>query len=85
VRELVTLDTAEAQIHQQQWRQIDGIISPVEQEDPSLAKQSTMPATAVVVKILENGAGPRGEMSTGHKPSPRSDNKTPPNDTAKPN
>jgi hypothetical protein len=66
------------QIHRQEKEQIDGIITPTQQE-AMRSCQSERNAGHVSAGHV-GGTGPCGEMPTGHQPSPPPGSDTPPNE-----
>jgi hypothetical protein len=72
------------QIHRQERQQIDGIITPAQQEAMRSCQEQRHGVHGG--GHLGGGGGPCGEISVGHKPHPlQEEDETPPNETAKPN
>ncbi len=73
------------QIHQQERQQIDGIITPAQQEAMRSCQEERNGGHAGGGHVGGGHSGPCGEMSVGHKPNPQQEDETPPNQTDKPN
>jgi Spy/CpxP family protein refolding chaperone len=72
------------QIHQRERQQIDGIITPAQQEAMRSCQQERN-AGRGGGHVGGGHGGPCGEMSVGHKPNPQQEEETPPNEAPKPN
>jgi len=72
------------QIRQRERQQIDGIITPAQQE-AMRSCQEERNAGRSGGRVGGGHVGPCGEMSVGHKPNPQQEEETPPNEAPKPN
>jgi len=73
------------QIHQRERQQIDGIITPAQQEALRSCQEARNGGGHVGGHGGGGHGGPCGEMSVGHKPHPMEEDDLPPNETPKPN
>ena len=74
------------QIHQRERQQIDGIITPAQQESIRSCQEQRSGGHGGGAHAGGGGGGPCGEVSVGHKPTPQhEEDETPPNETARPN
>ena len=75
------------QIRQRERKEIEGVITPAQQEAMRSCQEGRNGAHHGGGGHLGGGhGGPCGEMSLGHKPNPQhGDDETPPNEMAKPN
>jgi TolA-binding protein len=73
------------QIHERQRQEIDGLISPAQQEAMRSCQQQRHAGHGGGGHLGGGHGGPCGDMSVGHKQQPMEEDETPPNQTAKPN
>jgi hypothetical protein len=73
------------EIHQRERQQIDGLITPAQQEAMRSCQEARHGGRSGGGHVGGGHGGPCGEMSVGHKPNPQPEDETPPNETPKPN